>query len=382
MANEKHVSMLKQDVAAWNKWREDNREISPNLSSANLNGANLSRADLAHATLVHADLDGANLSYADLSSSDLSAATLIHADLRGATLREANLTHAILIQATLDRAYLNGANLSYADLSAATLRGANLSQAYLIQAYLDGANLDGANLNGSDLDGANLAKASIGETSFDNLDLSEVKGLENIHHHSPSTIGIDTIYRSKGNIPEIFLRGIGVPDSFITYMKSLTGVAFDFYSCFISYSTKDQAFAERLHADLQAKGVRCWYAPEDIQGGKKIHEQIDHAIRVYDKLLVILSEHSMNSEWVKTEVYNARQQEVTENRRKLFPLSLVAYETVRNWKAFDADIGKDMAREVREYFIPDFTHWKDHDAYQKAFNRLLRDLKAEASNKD
>jgi hypothetical protein len=47
------------------------------------------------------------------------------------------------------------------------------------------------------------------------------------------------------------------------------------------------------------------------------------------------------------------------------------------WKAFDADSGKDSAREIREYFIPDFSNWKDHDSYQQAFQRLLRDLKAE-----
>ena len=29
--------------------------------------------------------------------------------------------------------------------------------------------------------------------------------------------------------------------------------------------------------------------------------------------------------------------------------------------------------------IGDFTRWKEHDAYQKALERLLRDLKVEAS---
>jgi hypothetical protein len=96
-------------------------------------------------------------------------------------------------------------------------------------------------------------------------------------------------------------------------------------------------------------------------------------------LLVILSEHSMASEWVKTEIYNARQQEVGENRRKLFPISLAPFDTARQWKAFDADVGKDTAREVREYFVPDFSQWEQHSHYQKAFDRLLRDLKAEAS---
>jgi hypothetical protein len=41
--------------------------------------------------------------------------------------------------------------------------------------------------------------------------------------------------------------------------------AFQHYSCFISYSAKDQEFAERLHADLQNKGVRCWFAPHDLK---------------------------------------------------------------------------------------------------------------------
>ena len=62
----------------------------------------------------------------------------------------------------------------------------------------------------------------------------------------------------------------------------------------------------------------------------------------------------------------------------LFPISLVPFEQIRSWKAFDADTGKDSAREIREYIIPDFSNWNDHDAYHVAFQRLLRDLKAEA----
>jgi hypothetical protein len=47
------------------------------------------------------------------------------------------------------------------------------------------------------------------------------------------------------------------------------------------------------------------------------------------------------------------------------------------WKAFDVDAGKDAARDVREYFIPDFSKWKDDNSYQITFERLLRDLKQE-----
>ena len=91
-----------------------------------------------------------------------------------------------------------------------------------------------------------------------------------------------------------------MPEEFIAYIGSMVGRPIEFYSCFISHSSKDQEFAERLYDDLQSNGVRCWFAPHDIQGGRKIHEQLDEAIRLHDKLLLILSERSMSSPWVKT----------------------------------------------------------------------------------
>jgi hypothetical protein len=223
-----------------------------------------------------------------------------------------------------------------------------------------------------------LSSAWIGTTVLADVDLSNVRGLTSVGHASPSSIGIDTIYRSQGKIPDSFLRGAGVPENFILFLRSLTGAAFEFYSCFISYSTEDQAFADQLRAHLQARGVRCWFAPHDIQGGRKVHEQIDEAIKIYDKLLVILSDASMSSNWVKTEIANARAKEQQQKRQMLFPITLVTYDRIKEWKLFDADTGIDSAREIREYFVPDFSNWKDDDSYRTAFDRLLRDLKASA----
>ena len=143
-----------------------------------------------------------------------------------------------------------------------------------------------------------------------------------------------------------------------------------FYSCFISYSTKDQEFADRLHADLQNKGVRCWFAPHDLQGGKKLHEQVVDAIRRYDRLLLILSKSSMESEWVRNEIAHARDRERKEQRRVLFPIRLVDFDHITAWQSAHA-------LEISEYFIPDFNNWKEHDPYQTAFERLVKDLKAE-----
>ena len=151
-------------------------------------------------------------------------------------------------------------------------------------------------------------------------------------------------------------------------------------SCFISHSTNDAEFAVQLISGLDGEGVSCWFAPHDVKGGKKLYEQIDEAIRKYDRLLLILSEHSMGSDWVRTEIAKARKREIREQRRVLFPIRLVDFETLRNWECFDADTGKDSALEIREYFIPDFSNWKDHNSYQTAFERLLRDLKADPAS--
>ncbi|HEY5173947.1 MAG TPA: toll/interleukin-1 receptor domain-containing protein [Terriglobales bacterium] len=343
MANPEHVKILKQGVEQWNKWRGEHLDVAPDLI-----GAELGDADLIEAYLGEANLSGANLRDADLSHADLGAADLSRTDLSRAKLGWAGLTGANLSTANLSRANLSGANLGWADL-----RGANLG-------------------------GANFSEARARATIFADVDLSVAKGLETVRHEGPSTIGIDTIYKSHGKIPEAFLRGCGVPDEFIAYIGSMVGRPLEFYSCFISYSTRDQEFAERLHADLQAKGVRCWFAPEEMKAGRKLHEQIDEAIRLHDKLLLILSEHSMSSNWVKTEIANAREREKREGKQLLFPITLVPFEAIKQWKLFDADIGMDSAREIREYFIPDFSNWRDHDSYQAAFQRLVKDLKAGA----
>ena len=160
--------------------------------------------------------------------------------------------------------------------------GASLQGSDLSRSDMTGANLFHATFTAARLSGANLANALVGLTEFVRVDLSDVIGLDSTRHASPSTVDLETIYRSKGSIPEVFLRGCGIPEDFIVYMRSLVGKAIEFYSCFISYSSKDDDFAQRLHADLQQKGVRCWFAPEDLKIGDKFRMRIDESIHIYD----------------------------------------------------------------------------------------------------
>ena len=182
-------------------------------------------------------------------------------------------------------------------------------------------------------------------------------------------MSINTIFLSKGHIPEVFLRGTGAPDTFIEYMHSLANQPIQYYTCFISYSGKDAEFVERLYTDLQSKNVRCWLDKEDLKIGDEFRGRIDEAIRYHDKVLLVLSEHSVESDWVKKEVETTFDREQRQKKLILFPVKLD--ETVMHTdKAWAADI-----RRMRH--IGDFTHWKEHDFYRKTLTRLLRDLKAE-----
>lgn len=341
MGNILTKELLLKSVEEWNAARKAYPDLKPDLSDADFNMAVLREADLSHA--------------------DLANATFVEADLRGADLRGANLFGVCLKEAILSYADISGADLAMADLRDSDLGEADLSLVIFRDTNLSGTYFSGAN---------------VGLTTFVNVDLSSAIGLDTIKHNGPSTIGIDSIYRSNGNIPEVFLRGCGVPDIFIEYVPSLTVMAIDFSSCFISYSTKDDDFASRIHKNLQASGVRCWFAPHDIQGGKKVLHQIEEAIRKYDKLLLILSPDSMNSNWVKEEIINAIQKEQQQRKQVLFPIGIVPFDEIKKWKCFDSDSGRDLAREIREYHIPDFSLWESNPtAYKTAFDRLLKDLK-------
>ena len=51
------------------------------------------------------------------------------------------------------------------------------------------------------------------------------------------------------------------------------------YRAFVSYSSRDQDFADRLYADLQVKGVRCWFAPEDLKIGDRFRQRMNMALK-------------------------------------------------------------------------------------------------------
>jgi hypothetical protein len=267
--------------------------------------------------------------------------------------------------AYLHRVDLTGAHLRGTDLTGADLAGADLRRAALTEADLFMA----------DLAGADFAGARLGWTTLGDVNLSVVQGLDTVKHIGPSIIGIDTLYRSHGNIPEVFLRGAGVPEDFITYIKSLVGRPFEFYSCFISYNHTDKSFARRLHDQLQGRGIRCWLDEHQMRPGDDIYEEIDRGIRLSDKVLLCCSQASLSSWWVDNEINKAFEKErrlMQEHGAKvlaLIPLNLDGF--LFRWTS-----GK--AEEVKSRLAADFTGWKrSNPRFERAFESVMRALRAD-----
>lgn len=257
----------------------------------------------------------------------------------------------------MSSARFNGSDLSHANFTDTVLIDTEFKDAILIDVDFSRAGF----LN------TDLTQALIGETRFSNTDLSEVKGLETVRHYRPSSIGIDTIYSSKGKTPKAFLRGAGLPEEFINFALTVGEEPVSFHSCFVSHSSKDQESIEKIVNDLYTEGITCWYAPRDLRIGDRFRQQIHDSIRGHDKLLLALSESSICSTWVAEEVEEALELERTHGSEILFPIRLddSIFRSNEAWAK--------LLRQQRH--IGDFSDWRNPSSYQDSFLRLLRDLK-------
>lgn len=410
MANQEQLDILKQGVDVWNKWREENPYVEIHLEGANfaeadLNGANFSGADLRlinlgktnlcqadlsaailrGAMLQEANLDDTNLCRAILSKTDLNKASIKRADLRGADLSEAVLSETILFGSNLNWAYLNKTDLYAANLVGANLSGANLRHAKIFSANLTSVNLNDADLSASILSNSLLIETSLKGTNFSeaiwigvklcDADLSYAVGLETIKHYGRSTIGIDTLFKSKRNLNISFLRGAGVNETLINYIPTIAEKSSNYFSCFISYSHKDELFAQKLHDSLQDRGIRCWLDVPQMLPGDDFFDSVDKGIHSWDKFLLCCSKNSLISWWVDYEIEKAfkKEQQLMKERGKkvyaLIPLTLDDY-------LFSDEFDRGFKSQIQSRLAANFTGWEsDNSIFEEQFEKVVKALR-------
>jgi uncharacterized protein YjbI with pentapeptide repeats len=351
------------------------------FGGADLNGADLRGANLQGASFNGALLDGANLRNADLHGSDLRTAKLVRVDLSRADLRATNLS----------KVDLRGSDLRGADLSGANLAGSSLMSAYLHEsdlrnADLTGINLRAANLTDTRLDGADLTDAVAGGTVFADLDLRNVTGLETVRHLAPSTVGTDTLGRSRGKLPEEFLRGCGLSlaealearlhdPSLTREAEALLRARIDGLRAtgrrqrrrlLISHSQQDDPFVLELRRLLIARDVHPWVAAHELKGTLR-ERQSKLAIQHDVSLLLVLSQHSVHSDWAEHEVRLARKLEKSLGEAVLFPISLDDSWQTPLWQ------GR-ILEQVATEKVPSFAGWNDPATMGRRLGDLIEAL--------
>jgi uncharacterized protein YjbI with pentapeptide repeats len=364
MANADHLEIVKQGTAALDQWRAENRGLRLDLRKAELRLRILRQAHLAGADLQLADLRGCDLRLANLRGADLRGANLRGANLAGTDLSSANLGEANLSETILTRAQLGSAYLIRADL-----RGAQLVAADLYHANLSHADLRGADLRGAVVEGVEFSQASVGWTAFGDLDLSTTKSLDTLQHDGPSTVGVDTLYKSRGKIAPAFLCGCGVPDRLVEQANAMGLRDPDvFVTIFVSGSEPDEKFCRTLCTRLRELRMRAWPVLEHGSAG------LGRGPASADKLIVVFSESNLGQEWLNREICETRRRERELDRRVLFPVRLVAPDRLRAWTCADPETGEDVAAKLHALYIPDFTNWQNEGSFQPALRRLLSDL--------
>lgn len=88
---------------------------------------------------------------------------------------------------------------------------------------------------------------------------------------------------------------------------------------FISYSSRDREFVEKLDSRLQELGIRPWRDIRDLHVGQNVYATISEAIRTQPIFLIVITKQSINSRWVREELETALHNRV-EGKKEIFPV--------------------------------------------------------------
>jgi TIR domain len=139
---------------------------------------------------------------------------------------------------------------------------------------------------------------------------------------------------------------------------------------FISYSWTDSAFVEKLYERLTKEGITVWLDRHEMVAGA-MQKQVHGAIQSNDIVVIVISEASIQSDWVENELEMARKKEKAEDRDVLCPISLDD-----SWKSKmeQEEPNRALWLTLKQKNILDFSKWKTK-AFEPVYQKLVRGLK-------
>lgn len=97
---------------------------------------------------------------------------------------------------------------------------------------------------------------------------------------------------------------------------------------FLSYSDKDREIARRFAHDLHRDGLDVWFAEEDLRAGRPLDEAVDEQLQQCNTLIVLLSDASIASQWVRAEISKFLLLNI-EGDRVIVPVSIRPFPLVK-----------------------------------------------------
>lgn len=91
-------------------------------------------------------------------------------------------------------------------------------------------------------------------------------------------------------------------------------------SLFLSHSSADKTFVEKLAKDLEGVGVNVWFDKWEIKVGDSLTGKIEEGLQANDYLGLVLSPAAVASEWVKAELSAAWCRQMSSRKIVVLPI--------------------------------------------------------------
>jgi uncharacterized protein YjbI with pentapeptide repeats len=370
------------------------------LASYNSGRRDFSRSTFDGLNLPFADLSGANFDGCVFSESILGGAKFDGCSFRASRFYHCNCLHNSFIGADFSFALLEDSAFGRSDFFNAKFF-CSLLQGGFPGAFFVGASMDTCVTLSCRFNGAVFGQNDIKRTFFVHSDFIDISLM------SPSSIDSATVsnslnfnlvllndirakreelddfprwegdvLQSRNTMVDFFLYS-GVSRSLVDSYAQLTDPVAGwrrYAPVFISHSSHDQEFSVKLRSSLSARGLETWYAPTSMRGGSTILDQITAAVGRETRMVVVLSESSLSSSWVMTELRNAISVERTSGVRNIFLAGTAAPEATDTLIAAAEQTHPDVVAYLRRQQILDFSRWRDDTELARSASALAASL--------